>query len=128
LGGFLLLSRGAVTAALTFLFSDKVRKTVFGHHSIEKSARPNPLFFAGQIMGGTGILLQNFAVSLAPQASVPVINAMAGIQYACLFFFSVVLSWRYPLLLKEKMTATVIFQKFAAIALIIIGLAIFTLS
>lgn len=128
LRGFLLMAFGSVLAALTFFLSDDVRKTVFGRRAAKKSARPNALFFSGQAMGGVAFLLQNFAVSLAPQASVPVINAMAGIQYMFLFFFSVILSLRFPRLLNEKTTGGAILQKTAAIALIIIGLAIFAFA
>ena len=66
--------------------------------------RPNFLFFVGQVMGGGAFLLQSLAMSLAPQASVPVINAMAGIQYVFIFIFSMILAARFPGIFKEKAT------------------------
>ena len=128
INGFLLMAFGSVAAALTFLLSAEVRKTVFGHRSVKKEARPSFLFFAGQAMGGTAFLLQSFAVSLAPQENVPVINAMAGIQYVSIFIFSIVLSTFFPRILREKTDSTSIFQKAVAIIMIMAGLAIFALS
>ena len=128
IGGFILLAFGSVFAALTFLFSTEVRRTVFGHHSVKKEARPNILFFAGQVLGGGAFLLQSFSVSLAPQASVPVINAMAGVQYVFLLLFSTIISFFFPGMIKEKTDAHSIIQKLIAIMLIMIGLAIFALT
>jgi len=126
--GFPLMALGSVFAALTFLFSGTVRKTVFGHHSIDKNSRPNLLFFCGQIMGAAAFLLQSFSVSLAPQASVPVINAMAGVQYIFLFLFSMLASFFFPGKIKEATDTNSIIQKALAISLIMAGLAIFALN
>jgi len=128
INGFLLMAFGSVAAALSFLLSRGVRKIVFGHRSVKKESRPNILFFTGQLMGGAAFLLQSFAVSLAPQANVPVINAMAGIQYVALFIFSIILSLFFPRLLKEKNDSASILQKSFAITLIMIGLVIFALN
>jgi hypothetical protein len=126
--GFLVMSFGSVMAALTFLLSGPVRKTVFGHHSVKKEAKPSFLFFSGQLLGAAAFLLQSFSVSIAPQANVPVINAMAGVQYVFLFFFSMVLSIFFPGIIKEKNDSVSIIQKAVAIVLIMGGLAIFTLK
>ena len=126
--GFLLMSFGSVLAALTFLLSDNVRKTAFGHQSVKKEAKPNLLFFIGQLLGAAAFLLQSFSVSIAPQADVPVINAMAGVQYMFLFFFSIIISFFFPGIIKEKNDSVSIIQKTFAIILIMGGLAIFTLN
>jgi len=128
LRGFLLMAFGSVAAALTFLLSSDVRKIVFAHRSVKKESRPNVLFFAGQAMGGAAFMFQSFAVSLAPQANVPVINAMAGIQYVALFVCSMLLSAFFPGILKEKTDPASIIQKSIAIALIMAGLVIFALN
>jgi hypothetical protein len=126
--GFLLTAFGSVAAAASFLFDGDVRRTVFGRHTVKKNARPKFLFFAGQAMGGIAFMLQSFAVSQAPQASVPVVNAMAGIQYVALFVFSIIISFFHPGALKEKTSLSVILQKAFAIALIMLGLFIFALN
>ncbi len=126
--GFLLMSFGSVLAALTFLLSGNVRRIVFGHHSVKKESKPKSLFFFGQILGAAAFLLQSFSVSIAPQASVPVINAMAGVQYVFLFFFSLVISFFAPGLIREKNDSVSIVQKAAAVILIMGGLAVFALK
>jgi len=128
LPGFLITAFGSTGAAMTFLFSASVRDTVFGAHSAKNHNQPNLLFFTGQGMGGAAFLLQNLAVWLAPQASVPVVNAIAGVQYAFIFLFSITLSAHFPSAFKEKTAPADIFQKTLAIILIIFGLAIFTLN
>ncbi len=126
--GFLLMAFGSVLAALTFLLSDDVRKAVFIHHGVKKETRPGLLFFTGQILGAAAFLLQSFSVSIAPQADVPVINAMAGVQYVFLFLFSVLISFFFPGVIKEKNDSVSVVQKVIAIVLIMGGLAIFTLN
>lgn len=126
--GFLLMSFGSVLAALTFLLSGNVRRTVFGHPGAQKESRPKSLFFFGQILGAAAFLLQSFSVSIAPQASVPVINAMAGVQYVFIFLFSLVISFFSPGLIREKNDSVSIIQKAVAVIIIMGGLAIFTLK
>jgi len=128
LQGFLLTAFGSAGAAMTFLFSRDVRGAVFGRHRARDIGQPNFLFFAGQVMGGSSFALQSFAVSLAPQANVPVINAMAGIQYVFIFVFSMILGVYFPKPFKEEITAAAMVQKIVAILLIMSGLAVFALN
>jgi len=103
INGFLLMSFGSVLAALSFLLSPKVRIALFQSLFADNTSnKPNILFFIGQLLGAAAFLLQSFAVSLAPQANVPVINAMAGVQYIFLFLFSLLISFFFPGLLREK--------------------------
>ena len=128
LNGFLLTAFGSAAAAITFLFSRDVRQAVFGKPVTRDKGKPNLLFFTGQVMGGAAFMLQSFAVSLAPQAKVPVINAMAGIQYMFIFLFSIILSMYFPHAFREKIASAAIVKKTFAIAIIISGLAIVALK
>ena len=127
LNGFLLMAFGSVAAAITFLASKSVRRTVFsfGRGGKHAPGKPGGLFFLGQALGASGFLLQRFAISLAPQASVPAINAMAGVQYGLIFVFSLVLARRWPAIFGEKISFAGLAQKIAAILLIAAGLAVF---
>jgi hypothetical protein len=78
----------------------------------------------GQGLGGAAFLTQSFAVFLAPQASVPAINAMAGVQYVLIFIFSLVLARRWPGVFAVKITPADLAQKIIAILLIAAGLAV----
>jgi hypothetical protein len=127
LNGFLLMAFGSAAAAITFLLSKSVRQAVF-HSRRNKRHQPNFLFFLGQGLGGAAFLTQSFAVFLAPQASVPAINAMAGVQYVLIFIFSLVLARRWPGVFAVKITPADLAQKIIAILLIAAGLAVFILG
>lgn len=128
LSGFILMAFGSAFAAITFLLSRDVRGMVFIRGAVQKKSKPGLLFFAGQAMGGAAFMLQSLSVSQAPQASVPVINAMAGVQYVFLFLFSMAISFFKPGLMKEKTDSATIWQKTIAIVLIMTGLVIFALN
>jgi hypothetical protein len=104
-----------------------VRQAVF-HSRRDKRRQPNLLFFLGQGLGAAAFLTQSFAVFLAPQASVPAINAMAGVQYVLIFIFSLVLARRWPGVFAVKITPADLAQKIIAILLIAAGLAVFILG
>ncbi len=128
LQGFLLMAFGSAGAAVTFLLAKSVRQAVFLPRKSRGKGQPNLLFFLGQGMGAGAFLLQSFAVSLAPQADVPVINAMAGVQYALIFVFTLILARRFPKIFKEKISPLILAQKIGAILFIISGLAVFILG
>jgi len=127
LNGFLLMAFGSAAAAITFLASKSVRRTAFsfGRGAGRAKGKPGGLFFLGQALGASAFLLQSFAISLAPQASVPAINAMAGVQYGLIFVFSLILARRWPEIFGEKISFAGLAQKIVAILLIAAGLAIF---
>lgn len=108
---------------LTFLFSRSFRLEVFSNKSV-LSQNARVLFFSTQASGGLAIFLQSFAISLAPVASLAIVNSLRGIQYVFLFLFTTLLSFFYPQILKEGMSKVVILQKIFSIALIILGLII----
>lgn len=126
--GFLLMAFGSTFAAISFLAAKSVRQAVFFTKKTQKRNRPGILFFLGQGMGGGAFLLQSLAVFLAPQANVPVINALAGVQYVFIFVFSIFLAKYFPKVFGQKTSPTALAQKIIAILLIGAGLAIFVLG
>ncbi|MCU0652976.1 MAG: hypothetical protein MUD10_01845 [Candidatus Pacebacteria bacterium] len=126
--GFVLMAFGSTLAAISFMSSRAVRAAVFGHHRAKDAGQPSPLFFVGQAMGGLAFMTQSLAVSMAPQANVPVINAMAGVQYVFIFTFSFFLARHYPKLFREKKHPAAVAKKLFAIVLLMVGLAIFAIN
>ncbi len=116
-GGFLM-------AVLVFLvFRKEIGKEIFG----KKEFLPQKtitLFLSNQAAGVGGNILQNWAIFLAPLAYVAVINALQGIQYVFLLVFSILLSLKFPKILKEEISKAIILQKIVAILLIGAGLAL----
>jgi len=123
--GFFLILIGGAVFSLTFLFFRKIRKQIF---SSKPSFKISGLFILGQIFGGIGVLLQNFAVFLAKPFQVPFINALEGTRYVFLIFFVWFLSIFNPRILKEKIRGKILYQKIFSVILIGTGLAILALK
>lgn len=83
------------------------------------------LFLIGQGLGATGFIFVNYAISLA---SVSVVNALQGVQYAFLLIMAIVASLKYPNILKESMTKRGLMMKIGAVVFIGIGLYLITLN
>lgn len=84
------------------------------------------LLALGQICGAISAILVFYAISISP--SVAVINATRGLEYVFLLVIVLLLSGRYPKLLEEKITPKILLQKFAATALIILGLVVLAMA
>lgn len=123
-GLFLSLIGGGLGALSLFVFPD-FKKELFSQKITQKISG---LFLAGQIVGGLGVLFQQYAIFLAKTNQVPLINALEGTRYIFLLFFVFVLSSWKPELLKEEMKESTLIQKITAVLLVCIGLAILAIK
>jgi drug/metabolite transporter (DMT)-like permease len=122
--GFIWTKIGGFLMALCFLiFTREVRGEIFQKKFNVKSGTI-VIFIANQAAGGVAGILQNWAFFLAPLAYVAIINSLQGIQYVFLLIFTVLLSLKFPGILKEEISGKVIFQKIVAILFIGAGLAL----
>ena len=123
---------GSFFTSLFFLFFKEVRKELgafFRKREKPKISSSNIfLFFLNKALAGTAIFLQYLAVALAPFGYLPFIHAMAGFQYAFLFFFVFLLSRNFPHLLKEDIFSQVLLPKTISVSLIVGGLVLLALS
>lgn len=120
LSAFLWARLGAALAALFILLSPRARreiKALFARSPRRK--RNQGLVVGNQILGASGVLLQNYAVYLGPVA---LVNALQGVQYAWIIILGSVVSALAPKILKEDISRSGLIQKSAAIILIGIGL------
>ncbi len=125
--GFIWMRIGSFVAALFFVFSKEVKREIFkGQFAFTK--KTFPIFFFVQGMGAAAFILQNWAVDLADTTFLPVINALMGVQYVFLFAFSLLLSYKFPWVWKEKLSKRNIIEKSVAIITIAAGLAILSLT
>lgn len=115
---------GFLLASLSFLLSKQTRYAVFNAPKSTSSGN-KLLYYGARISGGVAGFLQNYAISLG---SVTIVNAMQGTQYALLLAGTVVLSKKYPHILKEKITKKILAQKIIAIILISLGLLFLTIA
>jgi len=124
LSGMFLILLGSGLTALAFLVFPKSREIIFNQ---KISGKISSLFMLGQIIGGTAIILQYYAVFLAETGQVPLINALEGTRYVFLLFFVFLFGrWR-PQILKEETSKEVILQKIIAILFIGGGLTLLAL-
>lgn len=115
---------GLLPAAALFLFSREVKTELFKRQFTFKR-KTMSMFIANQIAGAGANLLQNWAVALAPLIFIPVINALQGAQYVFLLILTVLLSFRFPYLLKEEISGKILGQKAVAVILLVIGAFLF---
>ncbi|MFH1820743.1 MAG: hypothetical protein ABH805_02420 [Candidatus Nealsonbacteria bacterium] len=114
---------GGGLLALMFLFGRGFIKSLFNQY---KTVQKNTaiVFFSGQAAGASAGILQHWAIDLVSLSHVAFINALQGVQYVFLLVLAVVLSLKFPKLLKEEVSRETLLQKIVAVALIGGGLLI----
>lgn len=124
--GLIWIKIGSLLAAAIFLCSKEVRDELFHkkRHKQSFNKKTGSLFIVNQAFGAAAAILQNWAIALAGMAYVSIVVALQGVQYLFIFIFALLLSWKFPKILKEKHSKKIIVQKIIAIILIGIGLAI----
>lgn len=126
--GFIWIRIGGALIALIFLFSQEVRNGLF-RQRISFQKKTAAIFLSNQAAGAGANILQNWGIALAPLViHVAFINALQGIQYVFLLIFTILLSLKFPRILKEEISKEVIFQKVVAILLVGAGLALLALK
>ena len=118
----ILIRFGAFVSAMFFIFAADVRAEIFGKRPSSMNIRTAALFGANQTLAATGVILQNFSIAVAGTSYLAIINATEGIRYVFVFIFSIIISLKFPNILKEEMSRKIIIQKLIAIFLIVGGL------
>ena len=124
--GFIWIRLGAVLATLFFLFSKEVREEIFKKRASFK-IKTAKVFFLNQFLGAGGTILQSWAIALVPFGFLAFINALEGTRYIFLLILTILISSKFPQVIKEDISKKALFQKLAAIFLISLGLIIFAL-
>jgi drug/metabolite transporter (DMT)-like permease len=119
IGGFLLV-------LAFFIFAPEIKKEIFRKREYFPK-KTVLIFFSNQAAGAVAYILQNWAIFLVPLIYVPIINALAGIQYVFIFTFAILFSLKFPKIIKEEISKEIIIQKIIAILLIGTGLVLLVL-
>ncbi len=120
IAGFFWQRMGSVLAALGMLFIPRWRREI----AIALHELPLPsaaAFLGNQLLGALGFFSLQFALT---RVSATIVQSLQGVQYVFLFVLVLVLSVRYPKLLREQVTPVTIMLKLAATALIVSGIAV----
>jgi drug/metabolite transporter (DMT)-like permease len=110
---------GAVLFVLLFLLNKRDRLDILKVFFQPKKNKNGSLVVVNQLIGSTGFVLQNYAISLG---SVALVNALQGVQYAFLLILSTILAIASPRLLKETFSWRIFLQKTLAVLVIALGL------
>jgi drug/metabolite transporter (DMT)-like permease len=121
ISGFVWSRIGGFLMALSFLFIPSARHGILHQPRQKNRGATVGLFITGQVAGALGFVLVNYAISLA---SVSLVNATQGAQYAFLLVMIIMLSKKFPKILLEKLSGSVLTQKIIAIILISLGIGL----
>ncbi len=122
--GFIWIRIGGFLMAISFfLLFKEIREEIF-KKKVSFKKRTIGVFLSNQAMGAGAGILQNWAIFLAPLVCVAIINALQGVQYVFLLMFTVLLSLKFPQILKEEISKKILFQKIISILLIGGGLVL----
>jgi drug/metabolite transporter (DMT)-like permease len=119
--GFVWSRIGGFIMALSFLLIPSARNGILHQPKQKNQGSTAALFFTGQVAGALGFVLVNYAISLA---SVSLVNAMQGVQYAFLLLMIILVAKKFPKMMTEKLSGKVLIQKIFAIILISIGIGL----
>lgn len=122
LSAFTLQRFGSVAFALLFLLSAKNRAAIVQAIPLLKQ-KTGLVFLGSQSLGAGGFVFINYAISLA---SVSIVNALQGVQYAFLLVLGVIGTLKYPKLLKESMSTQSLIIK--CIAVVVIGVGLYLIA
>jgi len=118
--GFVWSRLGLVVAALFILIYPSWRKMI-SLSAREVTGGISSLMLGSKLAAGFGSLFISLAVF---KGSVSLVNALKGSEYVFLFLITILLSRKFPAILREKLNGAIILQKTIAIIFICLGLAL----
>jgi drug/metabolite transporter (DMT)-like permease len=124
--GFIWMRIGGFLAAICFLFTKEVKEEIF-KKKFTFQKKTGTIFLLNQAIAAGAFILQNWAIALVPLGLLAFVNALEGTKYVFLLIFAVILSLRFPKILKEEVSRKILFQKIIAVLLIGAGLAILSI-
>jgi len=120
--GFVWSRLGFVLMAASLLVKSSWRREIFASGQ-EAGGKLSVTLLSSKLIAGFGSLFVHLALS---KGSASLTNALQGTEYVFLLALTIILSKKYPQLIKEKGGVSVILQKIVAVLLIAGGLAILT--
>lgn len=135
INGFVWIRLAVFASALCLLFLPKTRKALkkenFAKFELKKSngscsgKKKWGLLILGQCLGAMASIALQYAFL---KGKIALINVLQGVQYVFLFILTLILSLKFPQIIKESLKPKIILQKIASIALIIVGIIILSIT
>jgi drug/metabolite transporter (DMT)-like permease len=118
ISAFVWMRLGSFAAVALFLLAPKRRRAILDAGRLFRT-RAGGFYLLAQGFGAGGFIFVNYAISLA---SVSLVNALQGVQYAFLLAMAMVGTLKYPHLLRETMTRQSLIVKIIGTGIIGLGL------
>jgi len=123
ISGFVWIRMGGILGAILLILWPGGWQEVIKASKSVKAKTGGLVVFSKSLSAGAFILL-NYAIFLG---SVILVNALQGIQYVFLLIIALFLSRKFPQIIKEQISDTIVIQKIIAILLIGLGLGFLVL-
>jgi len=120
ISGFIWIRMGGFLMAILLFLWPGNRQTIFETTKTIK-IKTVGLFLSNKGLAALAFILLNYAIYLG---SVILVNALQGVQYVFLLIIAIILSIKFPQILREQISREVIAQKIVAILFISFGLGI----
>lgn len=118
--GFIWIRLGGVLGAFLLLIIPNIRQAIFKTSKSIK-LKTSGLLVSNKLLSASAFLILNYAIYLG---SVTLVNSLQGVQYLFLLIIALVLSKKFPYILKEQIGRGVILKRAVAILFICLGLGI----
>lgn len=125
IGGFVWSRMGSFLGVIIIFLVPEWRKLISKHRKAASKPKNFGIFILIRIIAAAAFIMINYAISLG---NVALVNALQGVQYIFLFIIVLIISTKYPKILKEEMGGDVLVQKMIGASLICIGLYMLTVS
>ncbi|MCX6702635.1 MAG: EamA family transporter [Candidatus Wolfebacteria bacterium] len=123
INGYIWTRIGIFLAAFLLIIPRRVRRLVF-ETGKNAGARTGAILIGNKALGGLALILLNYSFTLT---SIGLVNALQGLQYSFLFILALILSHKFPHILKEETRKRSVIQKVIAIIIIAVGLGVLAL-
>jgi drug/metabolite transporter (DMT)-like permease len=124
IGSFVWSRLGTFIGVLLILVRKDWRQNIKKHQRGQKSPENLSFFFLIRLLAALAFIMLNWAISLG---SVALINSLQGIQFLFLIILVLLISAKFPKLLKEELGRDIMLQKIMGVVLVGAGLYLLTL-
>jgi drug/metabolite transporter (DMT)-like permease len=119
IGAFAWSRMGSFIGAMLILLVPSWREKIKEHQGEAKKPKNLAFFLGVRILASVAFIILNLAIS---RGNVAMVNALQGTQYLFLIIFVLLISSRFPRILKEELGRGVMLQKLIGVFLVGLGL------
>lgn len=118
-GAFVWSRLGTFIGAMMILLVPEWRRLIVKQQSGQKSPGNMTFFLSVRFLAALAFIMLNWAIALG---NVALVNSLQGVQYLFLLALVILLSSRFPKIMKEELSGGVLAQKIVGASLVTLGL------